>query len=89
MRKLKPILSVLLLALTLTACSTQTKTIYAKPECQPPPRPVLPAIDAQVLYDAVGQDVYEKLLRSNWKRDAYAEEMRAMLGVLCGPTLVD
>lgn len=83
MKNLKPILSVLILALTLTACSPQIRTVYVKPECLPPPKPTLPYIDAQALYDSVGHDVYADLLTSNRLRDGYAEEMRAMIVVLC------
>ena len=79
----RKLLLALTLTLTLTACSPQIVREYVKPECSPPPKPTLPEIDAQALHDAVGEDTYGKLLRSNWKRDAYAEEMRVMLMVLC------
>ena len=79
----KSLVSALILALTLTACNPQTVREYVKPECSPPERPVLPEIDAQTLYDAVGQDMYDDLLTSNRLRDGYAREMRAMIGVLC------
>lgn len=75
----------LTLTLTLTACSPTVVREYVKPECSPPHKPSLPYVDAQALYDAVGQDVYEDLLTSNRLRDNYANEMRAMIGVLCQP----
>lgn len=80
---MKNLLIAPILALTLTSCSPQIVREYVKPKCSPPPKPILPYIDAQALYDAVGQDVYEDLLTSNRLRDAYANEMRAMIGVLC------
>lgn len=80
---MKPLLLALSLILTLTSCSPTVVREYVKPECSPPPKPLLPYIDAHALYDAVGQDVYEDLLTSNRLRDGYANEMRAMIGVLC------
>lgn len=77
-------LSALMLVLILTtACSPTIVREYVKPECEAPPKPTLPYIDAQALYDAVGQDIYEDLLNSNRLRDGYANEMRAMIQVLC------
>ena len=81
------LLLALTLTLTLTACSPQIVREYVKPECQPPPKPLLPEIDAQALYDAVGQEMYEDLLTSNRLRDGYANEMRVMLEILCQPRL--
>lgn len=79
----KNLVSGLILSLILTACSPQVVRDYVKPECQPPEPPVLPEIDAQALYDAVGQEMYDDLLTSNRLRNGYAREMRAMIGVLC------
>ena len=84
MRLKSPLLG-LILILTLTSCSHEIRTVYVKPECVPPPKPVLPYIDAQALYDVVGEKVYGDLLTSNRLRDAYANEMRAMISVLCRP----
>jgi len=85
MRSKKNLLNALALILTLTSCSHEIRTVYVKPECVPPPEPILPYIDAQALYDSVGEDVYGDLLASNRLRDAYANEMRAMITVLCRP----
>lgn len=80
---MKNLLPALSLVLTLTSCSHEIRTVYAKPECSPPPKPNLPYIDAQALYDKVGHEMYESLLTSNRLRDGYANEMRAMISVLC------
>ncbi len=60
-----------------------TKTVYLKPECSPPPIPALPNIDAGVLWDRVGQSMYNDLELREKRLVDVIEESAKMIKVLC------
>jgi hypothetical protein len=77
--------SVLTAIFAVSGCSS-TQYVEIRPDCTPPPAPVLPAIDRGALWDALGDQQYravERYIDGLW---AYADEQAAMLGVLCGGT---
>ena len=72
-----------LLALSVASCTT-VEYVPVKPECTPPPEPVLPEIDRGALWDSVGDTQYrviETYINELWR---YSDEQAAMLGALCG-----
>ncbi|MGP9656511.1 hypothetical protein ACT3S5_00465 [Halomonas sp. AOP31-B1-25] len=84
---MKPITALMvsgLLALSVASCTT-TEYIHVKPECTPPPQPVLPEIDQGELWDALGDERYRQLERYINGVWAYSDEQGAMLDELCKP----
>ena len=72
-----------LMALFVASCTT-VEYVPVKPECTPPPEPVLPEIGRGALWDSVGDTQYrviETYINELWR---YSDEQAAMLGALCG-----
>ena len=72
-----------LLLLLLSGCTT-IEYVPVKPECTPPPEPVLPEIQRGALWDSVGDTHYRRIETYIDQLWAYSDEQAAMLGALCG-----
>lgn len=85
--------AILLLAtsLAIPGCTSAPKTDSIPPgACTPAPFPNLPQIDAQKLYEAVGPEMYWKLMRREKRIVDWALENEALLISLCGePEVTD
>ena len=79
----RQLLPALLALLVLNGCATAPSVEYIKPRCAAPALPDLPNIDAGALWDAVGPERYNELLRRDEMIAGWAAEMRAMIGQLC------
>ena len=83
MKLTSALLTSALLVLSVASCTT-VEYIEVKPECTPPPGPVLTDIYRGALWDSVGDTRYraiETYIDQLW---AYSDEQAAMLGALCG-----
>lgn len=68
-----------------------TRTEYVGPtNCAPAPQPALPQIDAYVLKQRVGQDMFDKLSLREKRLVDWALENRDVLASICGePEVTD
>ena len=76
------LIAALMAIFAVSGCTT-TQYVPVRPDCTPPPAPVLPAIDRGALWDAVGDHQYrviERYIDGLW---AAHDEAMAMLEVLC------
>lgn len=74
---------ILILILVLPGCQTTTETVFLKPNCEAPPVPALPRINAAELWDSVGQDTYNDLLQREEIIVGWALEMQAIINEVC------
>lgn len=81
----RPILaaSALLAILVISGCKSTPDVIYLKPECSVPVRAELPQVDAGELWDAVGDETYDKLADRERLIVDWAREMQLMLIAIC------
>lgn len=70
--------------MVISAGCTTTRTEYQSIECQVPPRPMLPVVDAGELWDATGDAMYRKLEDRDAQLTGWALELEAMLVAVCG-----
>lgn len=75
--------SALLVVLAISGCSSTPAVVYLKPECFVPLRAELPVIDAGLLWDAVGADIYDKLANRERLIVDWAREMQLMIEAVC------
>lgn len=59
------------------------RIVYVKPDCSVPLLNPLPEIDAGELWDVVGNDLYWKLVDRERIIVDWADEMKAVLSVIC------
>lgn len=69
--------------LVIGGCKSTPEIIYIKPECSVPVRAELPQIDAGTLWDAVGPEVYDKLVYREKLIVDWAREMELTLNAIC------
>ncbi len=74
---------VMMACLVIAGCSTKIERVYIKPECEAPPTPNPPSLNAKELKDRIGQSDYDILQKRETEIVDWAFEMRAMIGVLC------
>lgn len=70
--------------MAIAGCETTTEYVYVEPSCTPPPAPGLPIIEAGPLWEAVGQQTYDRLMERERLLVDWALELEAMLVELCG-----
>ena len=77
------LLSVLLAISAISACSSTPELTYVTIQCRVPERPILPAIDAGELWDAIGQERYDALMTRERRIVDWALELEAVLTEVC------
>ena len=83
MKPRSALLTSALMVIFVASCTT-LEYVPVKPECTPPPEPVLPEIQRGALWDSVGDTHYRRIETYIDQLWAYSDEQAAMLGALCG-----
>lgn len=78
------IAAVALAAALMAGCATRTEYVEVAPECQPPPLPSLPTVEASAL-DPLPDAVFHDLREREKRLTDWALEMEAMLEAICAP----
>ncbi len=66
----------------MVGCATTTETVFVGPECDVPPRPVLPEIASERM-DDLSDETYWDLMDRERRLTDWGLEMEAMLDALC------
>ena len=69
--------------LAISACSSTPELTYVTPKCRVPERPILYAIDAGDLWDAIGHERYDALMTRERRIVDWALELEALLKEVC------